>query len=71
MDATWKLQVYFKGQFENFMLKMEVKEKGKKEDVNKLTEGTWNLSYQPIIINFMLIGLVSLRFHCSLRFVDF
>lgn len=53
------------------MLKMEVKEKGKKEDVNKLTEGTWNLSYQPIIINFMLIGLVSLRFHCSLRFVDF
>lgn len=37
----------------------------KKEDVNKLTEETWNLSYQPIIINFMLIGLVSLRFHCS------
>ena len=53
------------------MLKVEVKEKEKKEDVNKLTEGTWNLSYQAIIINFMLIGLVSLRFQGSMRFLDF
>lgn len=54
------------------MLKVEVKEKEKKkEDVNKLTEGTWNLSHQAIIINFMLIGLVSLRFQGSMRFLDF
>lgn len=67
-DTAWKLQVCFKGECENLMLKMAVKEKEK--SVNKPTEGSWNLSHQTLIINFMLIGFVSLRFHCSMCFVD-